>query len=88
MNKIQVKRLGLDYKLTGERALTTTAPGTANAYYLSLDRVKVGDILLRDVPAAIIDGEFRGEIIRRGDRDQPLVAAEPHRHHVLLRELA
>ncbi|MGH8646217.1 MAG: retropepsin-like aspartic protease family protein [Gammaproteobacteria bacterium] len=58
MNKVQAKRLGLDYKLTGEQALTTTASGTAKAYYLSLDKVKVGDILLRSVPAAIIDGEF------------------------------
>lgn len=58
MNKIQAKRLGLDYKLTGEQALTTTASGTAKAYYLSLDKVKVGDILLRSVPAAVIDGEF------------------------------
>ncbi|MGH3087762.1 MAG: retropepsin-like aspartic protease family protein, partial [Rubrobacteraceae bacterium] len=51
-------RLGLDYKLTGEQGLTTTASGTAKAYYLSLDKVKVGDILLRSVPAAVIDGEF------------------------------
>jgi len=58
MNKVQAKRLGLDYKLAGEQGLTTTASGTARAYYLNLDKVKVGDILLRSVPAAVIDGEF------------------------------
>ncbi|MGI0021200.1 MAG: retropepsin-like aspartic protease family protein [Nitrososphaera sp.] len=58
MNKVQAKRLGLDYKLAGEQGLTTTASGTARAYYLSLDKVKVGAILLRGVPAAVIDGEF------------------------------
>ncbi len=58
MNKVQAKRLGLDYKLAGEQGLTATASGTARAYYLSLDKVKVGAILLRGVPAAVIDGEF------------------------------
>ncbi len=63
MNKIQAKRLGLDYKLAGEQGLTATASGTARAYYLSLDKVKVGTILLRGVPAAVIDGEFPTKVL-------------------------
>lgn len=63
MNKVQAKRLGMNYKLDGAEGMTTTASGTAKAYYLSLEKVRVGDIVLRDVQAAVIDGEFPVQVL-------------------------
>lgn len=56
MNAPQAKRLGIDYRLAGEPGLVSTASGTAEAYQLKLDRVKVGDIELRNVDAVVLDG--------------------------------
>jgi aspartyl protease family protein len=58
MNKHQAKRLGLDYKFNSVEGAATTASGIARTYYLTLKRVKVGEIELNEVPAVIVDGDF------------------------------
>jgi len=45
-------RLGIDYK-KGQRALVSTANGTAPVWRVRLDSVKVGDIVLNQVDAMI-----------------------------------
>lgn len=63
MNKNEAKRLGINYRLDGLEGRTSTASGVVKAYYVKLKKVKVGDILLRDVEAGIIDGNFPREVL-------------------------
>lgn len=48
-------RLGIDY-LKGQRGLMSTANGTAAAYHVKLDTVRVGDIIVNNVDAAVMEG--------------------------------
>jgi aspartyl protease family protein len=57
MNKHQAKRIGLKYKLEGEESLSNTASGFAKIYLIELKKVKVGDIEIRNVQAAVHDGD-------------------------------
>jgi aspartyl protease family protein len=57
MNEHQAKRIGLNYKLEGKEAVSNTASGVAKVYLVKLKKVKVGDIELRDVQAAVHDGD-------------------------------
>jgi aspartyl protease family protein len=56
LNSEHAKRLGIQYKLEGEETIVSTASGKALAYSISLDQVKVGEILLRNIDAVIIEG--------------------------------
>ena len=56
LNSNMAKRLGLQYKLKGDPTIVTTASGSVSAYSINLDRVKVGEIMLRNVAAVVIDG--------------------------------
>jgi len=58
MNKHQAKRIGLNYRLDGEEGLSNTASGLDKVYLIKLQKVKVGDIELRDVQAAVHDGDY------------------------------
>jgi aspartyl protease family protein len=49
------KRAGVNY-LAGSRGQVQTANGIATVYLVKLDAVKVGEILLNNVDAAVIDG--------------------------------
>jgi aspartyl protease family protein len=49
------KRLGINY-LKGERGLVNTANGTAPAYRVKLDTVRLGDITLNNVDAMVLEG--------------------------------
>lgn len=46
------RRAGIDY-LSGQRALTQTASGVAPIYRVKLDTIRVGDIVLYNVDAAV-----------------------------------
>ncbi len=50
------RRLGIDFKRTGKPIRIETASGREKGYYIKLDRVRVGDIELFGVDAAVIDG--------------------------------
>lgn len=56
MSEVHAKRLGIEYKLSGHIGRTSTASGVAKAWYVTLKKVKVGPLLLRDVDAAILQG--------------------------------
>ncbi len=63
MNRNQARRLGLQYRLEGERGTSSTASGIAPIYIITLDRIRVGDIELRDVKAAVHDSDFPRTIL-------------------------
>ena len=54
----EARRLGIDYRALGTPGMSTTASGLDKIYVLKLDRVKIGEIELRNVQAAIHDGNF------------------------------
>ena len=56
------RRLGLNYK-NGTKGYAGTASGVAPIYKITLDKVKVGDIELRNVAAAVISGYGSRQIL-------------------------
>jgi aspartyl protease family protein len=56
MNDAQARRLGIDYRVTGEPTAITTASQVERAWAVMLDSVKVGDINLRNVSAIVLEG--------------------------------
>jgi aspartyl protease family protein len=63
LNSEDASRLGIDY-LRGDRIVALTASGPAAAYRVRLASVRVGDIVLTDVP---------GSVVEVGSRELPLV---------------
>ncbi len=55
LSSADATRLGIDYR-KGRPATMGTANGTATAYALNLDTVRVGDIVLNNVDAAVMEG--------------------------------
>ncbi|HEY6721164.1 MAG TPA: TIGR02281 family clan AA aspartic protease, partial [Burkholderiales bacterium] len=55
LSSVDANRLGIDY-LKGQRGLMNTANGTAAAYHVKLDTVRVGDIVVNNVDAAVLEG--------------------------------
>jgi aspartyl protease family protein len=51
----EASRLGIDYR-TGQKVAMETANGSAVAYRLKLDTVRVGDMAVHNVEAVIMDG--------------------------------
>lgn len=58
MNKHVAQRIGINYKLEGVESMAETASGYTKNYLVQLDEVRVGDIKLNDVTAAVHDGDF------------------------------
>lgn len=54
----EARRLGIDYRVVGTPGKSSTASGIDTIYLVNLDRVKVGDIELRNVQGAVHDGDF------------------------------
>lgn len=57
MNSHEARRLGINYQADGQEALAQTATGTATVYTISLERVRVGDIEIRNVGGAVHEGD-------------------------------
>ena len=55
LSSADATRLGIDYR-RGERGLVGTANGTTVAYRVKLDTVRVGDIVVNNVEAAVLEG--------------------------------
>lgn len=55
LNSALARRLGIDYT-KGQAGIATTASGYARVYGIKLRTVKIGDIVLHDVDAGVIDG--------------------------------
>jgi aspartyl protease family protein len=54
----EAKRLGIDYRVVGTPAYSSTASGIEEIYLVKLNKVRVGDIELRNVEGAVHDGDF------------------------------
>lgn len=58
MNSNQARRLGINYRLDGREGLSQTASGTSKIYVIELGSVKVGAIELKNVTAAVHEGDY------------------------------
>lgn len=56
-NARQARKLGIDYRHEGTPGWASTANGRVRIYRLKLKTVRVGEIELRNVDAAVMDGE-------------------------------
>ena len=54
----EARRLGIDYRVVGTPGHSSTASGIEKIYLVKLDKVRVGDIELRNVQGAVHDGDF------------------------------
>jgi aspartyl protease family protein len=64
MSEVEAKRLGIPYLLTGKVIRVSTASsGSVKGYRVLLDRVQVGDILLRNVEGTVIEGNSPSEVL-------------------------
>lgn len=57
MNAAQARRLGIDFRVTGRPMTVTTASGVERAWGVTLDTVKVGDLVQRNVGAVVLEGD-------------------------------
>ena len=63
MNKSQAKKLGVDYRMNGERIVVSTASENVRGYRVRLKSVSLGKIKQRNVEAMVIDGDHPGPIL-------------------------
>lgn len=63
INSEDADRMGIDYR-RGQRVVARTASGPSNAYLVTFSSVRVGDIVLMNVP---------GSVIEVGKKELPLV---------------
>lgn len=55
LNSALARQLGIDFE-RGDLGMATTASGSTRYYKITINTIKVGDIVLHDVPAGVIDG--------------------------------
>jgi len=63
MSRQVARRLGIDYQVRGEPAVASTAAGLARVYMVRLDSVKIGEIELHGVAAAVHDSDFPRQVL-------------------------
>lgn len=63
MNEGQASRLGLDFRLHGTPVMVSTANGTAKAWQVKVDRVKVGALELLGVETMVLEGTAPTEVL-------------------------
>jgi aspartyl protease family protein len=63
MNTTQAKKLGVRYRIEGEKTRISTASSFVNGYSVKLKSVSVGKIKLKNVEAMVIDGKHPGPIL-------------------------
>jgi aspartyl protease family protein len=63
MNSGEARRLGISYRLKGQRLSVETASGVERAFKVVLDAVRVGDIQVRNVEAVVLDGNMPSQIL-------------------------
>lgn len=57
LSRRHAERLGIDY-LEGQQGMATTASGMTPMYLVTLDRVSIGEITLRNVDAGVLLGNY------------------------------
>jgi len=63
MSEKDARRLGIQYRLKGIKTSVSTASGFANAYAVTLDRVRVGAIELLNVEGVVIEGDSPRQVL-------------------------
>ena len=63
MSAREARRLGIDYRVVGTPGHSTTASGVDTIYIVNLERVRLGDIELRNVRGAVHDGDFPSQTL-------------------------
>lgn len=63
MNANQARKLGINFRYEGEAGYSSTASGYARVYNLKLDSVQIGDIIVNNVEAAVLEGNFPTETL-------------------------
>lgn len=63
MNEFVARRLGIDFRYTGKHIRAATASGMTTAYQIQLKTVKVGDIILQNVEAAVLEGGYPTNVL-------------------------
>lgn len=63
MNEGAARRLGIDYRVVGRPMVVNTASGTARAWGLKLNSVKIGAIEVLGVEAVVLEGEAPTEVL-------------------------
>lgn len=63
MNRDVAKRLGINFKLDGLPSRASTAAGIVPIWLVELDRVRIGDIELRDVQASVHDADYPVQVL-------------------------
>ncbi len=58
INAKLARKLGINFRYEGEQGYSSTASGYARIYKLKLDSVQIGDIVLHNVEAAVLEGDF------------------------------
>jgi aspartyl protease family protein len=57
MNAAQARRLGIDFRVVGRPMTVTTASRVERAWGVTLDTVKVGELVQRNVGAVVLEGD-------------------------------
>ena len=57
LSRAEATRLGVDYT-KGAPTLSSTANGVVRGWRVALASVRIADVMIRDVPAVVIDGEM------------------------------
>jgi len=63
MNELTARRVGLQYKLYGQKTGVSTASGKSSAWYLKLKKVNVGGVELKQVDALVVKGIGPDEVL-------------------------
>lgn len=63
MNTTDARRLGVEFGSGEQVRATATAGGMVTSWEVRLDSVQVGDIRVRNVQAAVLEGDFPEEIL-------------------------
>jgi aspartyl protease family protein len=58
LNARLARKLGINFRYEGEEGYSATASGYAKIYKLKLDSVQIGDIVVNNVDAAVLEGDF------------------------------
>lgn len=58
INGATARRVGIDYRLHGQPSAVQTAGGVEQAWSVTLDRVELSGILVRNVRASVLEGDY------------------------------
>ncbi|AKH22361.1 aspartyl protease [Sedimenticola thiotaurini] len=63
MSEVEAKRLGIAYRVNGDKTAVRTASGIARAYAVKLDQVRVGELVLHQVNAVVVEGSSPHQVL-------------------------